>query len=143
MAGYAHYCLHEFNWTPSFFIELDENEKAFVIASIDVKVEKEMEEKIKELAMTKRRDYFKSAESIASLLGKEFFVHRVGERNNDTQKDKQAAEQYVLGVIQRMIQDEVLDSSTAKDGTFVIRTIKEKERKKRTAAKANSLAMQA
>lgn len=42
-----------------------------------------------------------------------------------------------------MIQDEVLDSSTAKDGTFVIRTIKEKERKKRTAAKANSLAMQA
>ena len=103
----------------------------------------EMEEKIKELAMTKRRDYFKSAESIASLLGKEFFVHRVGERNNDTQKDKQAAEQYVLGVIQRMIQDEVLDSSTAKDGTFVIRTIKEKERKKRTAAKANSLAMQA
>ena len=70
-------------------------------------------------------------------------MHRVGERNNDTQKDKQAAEQYVLGVIQRMIQDEVLDSSTAKDGTFVIRTIKEKERKKRTAAKANSLAMQA
>ena len=55
MAGYAHYCLHEFNCTPSFFIELDENEKAFVIASIDVKVEKEMEEKKKLERQSKKR----------------------------------------------------------------------------------------
>ena len=55
MAGYAHYCLHEFNWTPSFFIELDENEKAFVIASIDVKVEKETEEKKKLERQSKKR----------------------------------------------------------------------------------------
>lgn len=55
MAGYAHYCLHEFHWTPSFFMDLDENERAFIIGSIDVKVEKEMEEKKKLERQAKKR----------------------------------------------------------------------------------------
>ena len=40
-AAYAHYCLQKFHWLPSFFAELDRNEKAFVIASIDLRVEEE------------------------------------------------------------------------------------------------------
>ena len=40
-AAYAHYCLQKFHWLPSFFSELDRNEKAFVIASIDLRVEEE------------------------------------------------------------------------------------------------------
>lgn len=101
----------------------------------------EMEEMIKELAMTKRRDYFKSADSISSCVKSKFLVRRVGERNNDTLKDELAAEQYVHGVIRQMILDGVLDSSKAKDGTFIIRTIKEKERKKKTAATTHAPAM--
>lgn len=44
MASYAYYCIHNFHWPPSFFMNLDENERAFVIAAIDVKVDKEIEE---------------------------------------------------------------------------------------------------
>jgi len=33
--------LQKFHWLPSFFAELDRNEKAFVIASIDLRVEEE------------------------------------------------------------------------------------------------------
>ena len=35
------YCLHKFHWTPSFYLSLDPYEKAFVIAAIDIKAEKE------------------------------------------------------------------------------------------------------
>ena len=41
---YAYYCLHKFHWTPSFFMSLDKNERAFVIASINARVEQEEEE---------------------------------------------------------------------------------------------------
>ncbi|MBS7182903.1 MAG: hypothetical protein KH047_05315 [Eubacterium sp.] len=41
---YAHYCLHKFHWTPSFFMSLDRQERAFVIASINARTEKEEEE---------------------------------------------------------------------------------------------------
>ena len=41
---YAYYCLHKFHWTPSFFMSLNKNERAFVIASINARVEQEEEE---------------------------------------------------------------------------------------------------
>ena len=41
---YAYYCLHKFHWTPSFFMSLDRQERAFVIASINARTEKEEEE---------------------------------------------------------------------------------------------------
>jgi len=46
---YAHYCLHKFHWLPSFYCGLDENEKAFIIASIDKKIaeDRKAEKKIK------------------------------------------------------------------------------------------------
>jgi hypothetical protein len=49
----AYYCLHKFHMLPSQFVELEENEKAFVIASIQIKIDaekrkqKEMENKVK------------------------------------------------------------------------------------------------
>ena len=47
---YAHYCLHKFHKWPSEFLSLPRNERAFVIASIDTKVEddKEAERKAKQ-----------------------------------------------------------------------------------------------
>lgn len=44
---YAHYCLHNFHWLPSFFLDLEENEKAFVIASIDFDAEQKKREQQK------------------------------------------------------------------------------------------------
>ncbi|HAB60565.1 MAG TPA: hypothetical protein DCE48_07655 [Lachnospiraceae bacterium] len=46
-SNYAHYCLHKFHILPSEFINLDDNEKAFVIASIRVKIEDEKKEQEK------------------------------------------------------------------------------------------------
>jgi len=41
---FAHYCLHKLHMLPSEFIALDDQEKAFVIASIKIKMEAEKEE---------------------------------------------------------------------------------------------------
>ena len=43
MASIAHYCLHKLHMLPSHFLELEED-KAFVIASVTLKVEKERKE---------------------------------------------------------------------------------------------------
>ncbi|RKW36743.1 MAG: hypothetical protein D8H95_44825 [Lachnospiraceae bacterium] len=36
-ANYAYYCLHKFHWEPSKFVEMTEEEKAFIVAAIDIK----------------------------------------------------------------------------------------------------------
>ncbi len=41
MANIAHYCLHQLNIKPREFLELDRCEKAFIIASIEMKIESE------------------------------------------------------------------------------------------------------
>ncbi len=41
MAHYAYCCLLEFNILPSQFLEFDDNEKAFLIASLKIKTENE------------------------------------------------------------------------------------------------------
>ena len=46
-SSYAHFCLHRFHWTPSFFEALDDNEKAFVMASIDIVAGQEEKERRK------------------------------------------------------------------------------------------------
>ncbi|RKW57739.1 MAG: hypothetical protein D8H95_02355 [Lachnospiraceae bacterium] len=38
-ANYAYYCLHKFHWKPTEFIEMSEEEMAFVIAAIDIKAQ--------------------------------------------------------------------------------------------------------
>lgn len=49
MANYAYYCLHKLRITPRQFDEMDKYEKAFIIASIQIKkdAEKEQEKKLK------------------------------------------------------------------------------------------------
>lgn len=47
MAAYAYYCLHKLHILPNIFLKLDQREKAFIIASIKVKVEKEEKERKK------------------------------------------------------------------------------------------------
>lgn len=44
MANYAYYCLHKFRITPRQFDEMDKYEKAFIIASIDIRLKNEKEE---------------------------------------------------------------------------------------------------
>lgn len=44
MSNYAHYCLQKLKILPSTFLNMDEQEMAFVIASIQVRVEAEMKE---------------------------------------------------------------------------------------------------
>lgn len=44
MANYAYYCLHKLRITPRQFDEMDKYEKAFIIASIDIKAEKDKEQ---------------------------------------------------------------------------------------------------
>lgn len=44
MANYAYYCLHKLRITPRQFDEMDIYEKAFIIASIDIKAESEKEQ---------------------------------------------------------------------------------------------------
>lgn len=43
-AVYAHYALHRFNMRPMEFLDMPRQEKAFVIASIKIQLEKEKEE---------------------------------------------------------------------------------------------------
>jgi len=50
-ANYAYYALHKFRWKPSEFLALDPYEQAFVVAAIDVRVDKEK----KEAAAAKRK----------------------------------------------------------------------------------------
>lgn len=44
MANFAFYALHKLKIKPSEFLEMDEYEKAFVIACIDIRCEKEAKE---------------------------------------------------------------------------------------------------
>lgn len=41
MAMYAHYCLQKLHILPSTFDDLDINEKAFIIASVDIRADDE------------------------------------------------------------------------------------------------------
>ena len=43
MANYAYYCLHKLRITPRQFDEMDLREKAFIMASIDIRMENEKE----------------------------------------------------------------------------------------------------
>lgn len=43
-ANYAYFCLHKLNLLPSQFLNLSRQEKAFVIAAIDIKVANEKKE---------------------------------------------------------------------------------------------------
>ena len=43
-ANYAHFALQKLHILPSVFMEMDKSEKAFVIASIQIRVDKEKEE---------------------------------------------------------------------------------------------------
>lgn len=45
--NYAHYCLHKLKILPSVFANMDINEKIFIMASIDLKVEAEKKEEKK------------------------------------------------------------------------------------------------
>lgn len=40
-ANYAYYALHKFHWRPAEFMALDPYERAFVIAAIDIRLERE------------------------------------------------------------------------------------------------------
>ncbi|HBH1340583.1 TPA: hypothetical protein KRL47_003708 [Clostridioides difficile] len=54
----AHYCLHKFKWKPHEYMDLPVDEKAFVAASIDIKVEEEIKEEkktAKEARRSRRR----------------------------------------------------------------------------------------
>ena len=44
MSGYAHYALHKFRILPSVFADLSIEDKAFMIASIRIKIENEKKE---------------------------------------------------------------------------------------------------
>ena len=53
-ANIAYYCLHELHLTPSQFSNLDRQERAFIIAAIEVRVERE-KKKQKEIERKQRR----------------------------------------------------------------------------------------
>lgn len=50
MASYAHYALQKLRILPSVFMDMDQAEQAFIIASIDIRIEaeKESERKMKQ-----------------------------------------------------------------------------------------------
>ena len=54
MANYAYYCLHKLKITPRQFDEMDRYEKAFIIAAIDIKAEKDDKDR-KELQKIKSK----------------------------------------------------------------------------------------
>ena len=55
-ANYAYYALLKLHILPSVFLEMEEEEKAFVIAAIDLKIENDKKEKKKtEHAAKKKR----------------------------------------------------------------------------------------
>lgn len=53
----AYYCLHKFHWSPSKFISLPKEEKAFVAAAIGLKIKQEDDEmkKMKSKSSKKKR----------------------------------------------------------------------------------------
>lgn len=53
LANFAYYCLHKLRITPRQFEEMDTQEKAFIIASIQIRTENEKKEAKK--AKSKRR----------------------------------------------------------------------------------------
>ena len=55
MANYAYYCLHKLRITPRQFDEMDKYEKAFIIASIDIKSDKEKEQEQKLKSKRKKK----------------------------------------------------------------------------------------
>ena len=50
-SNYAHYCLHKLKILPSQFINMSKPERAFIVASIDLKIEHDK----KELRKIKRK----------------------------------------------------------------------------------------
>ncbi|OUQ33253.1 hypothetical protein B5E75_10970 [Massilimicrobiota timonensis] len=56
-ANIAYYCLHKLHILPSQFLNLDDEEKAFVIASIKIKIEndKKKEKEMKRKSRSKKR----------------------------------------------------------------------------------------
>lgn len=46
-ANYAYYCLHELGILPSAFVDMDRQEKAFIIACIDRRLEEEKSIRLK------------------------------------------------------------------------------------------------
>lgn len=54
MANFAYYCLHKLKITPRQFEEMDKYEKAFIIASIDIKMENEKKQEKKAKSKRKR-----------------------------------------------------------------------------------------
>lgn len=51
----AHYCLHKFHWRPTEVLTLSIEEKAFVAASIQIKVDGEKEQEKKANAKRPRK----------------------------------------------------------------------------------------
>ena len=41
MASYAHYCLHAFHIRPAEFLDMDPQERAFIVASIRIQQKEE------------------------------------------------------------------------------------------------------
>ncbi|MBD5082130.1 MAG: hypothetical protein HDT44_10270 [Ruminococcaceae bacterium] len=54
-ANYAYYALHRLNILPSVFLEMEEQEKAFVIAAIRIRIEQEKKEREKAAGKRGRR----------------------------------------------------------------------------------------
>ena len=54
-ANYAYYALLKLHILPSVFLDMDEQEKAFVIASIELKAEHDKKEKKKAEARAKKK----------------------------------------------------------------------------------------
>lgn len=54
-ANYAYYALHKLHILPSVFLSMDEQEKAFVIAAIMLKMENDKKEKKKAESKSKRK----------------------------------------------------------------------------------------
>lgn len=54
MANYAYYALHKLNIRPCEWLDMDEQEKAFIIASIQIRIEKEKKEQ-KEIERKSKR----------------------------------------------------------------------------------------
>lgn len=46
-AAIAYYCLHKFNMLPSQYLSLPRNERAFIVASIQIKAEHDKKERDK------------------------------------------------------------------------------------------------
>ena len=51
----AYYCLHKFNLLPSQFVNLPINEKAFVVAAIQLKIDHDKQEEKKMKAKSRKK----------------------------------------------------------------------------------------